>query len=36
VLCGLAGKTQQLLHYPVHLFVVHDSMLCVRALMTVT
>ncbi len=35
VLFGLAGKAQQLLHYPVHLFVVHDSMVWVRGMMTV-
>jgi hypothetical protein len=35
VLRGLARKAQQLLHYPVHLFVVHDSMVWVRGLMTV-
>ena len=34
VLCGFDGKAQQLLHDPVHLFVVHNSMLCVRGLMT--
>jgi hypothetical protein len=35
VLCSLARKAQELLHYPVHLLVVHDSMVCVRGLMTV-
>src|ERR1035441_1867158 len=36
MLCGFAVKAQQLLHHPVHLSVVHDSMVRVRGLMTVT